>query len=168
MQRSYDRASRLPWPGPVRKITDPLHVAFTRPTHRRLGALMLAAIPTVGVRTVSNVLRTVGPLAPGHPSSYHRVFSARRWRAWRLARALAELTLAVFCPQGVVDWVGDDTVDEHRGDKVYGKGCHRDAVRSSHTYTAWRWGHKWVVLAVLVKLPGCVRPWALPLLVALY
>ena len=44
---------------------------------------------------------------------------------------------------------GDDTVDEHRGKKVYGKGCHRDAVRSPHSFTAYRWGHKWVVLAIL-------------------
>jgi hypothetical protein len=64
--------------------------------------------------------------------------------------------------------VGDDTVTEHPGRKVYGKAKHRDAVRSSHSYTAWRWGHKWVVLAVLVRLPFAQRPWALPVLVALY
>ena len=29
-------------------------------------------------------------------------------------------------------------------------------------------GHKWVVLAVLVKFPFASRPWALPVLVALY
>ena len=62
--------------------------------------------------------------------------------------------------------VGDDTVDEHRGKKVYGKACHRDAVRSTHSYTAYRWGHKWVVLAMLVKFPFACRPWALPVLVA--
>jgi hypothetical protein len=52
--------------------------------------------------------------------------------------------------------------------KVYGKARHRDPVRSSHSYTAWRWGHKWVVLAVLVQFPFARRPWALPVLVALY
>src|SRR5262249_34368223 len=31
-----------------------------------------------------------------------------------------------------------------------------------------RWGHKWVVLAVLVQFPFAQRPWALPVLVALY
>ena len=63
---------------------------------------------------------------------------------------------------------GDDTVDEHPGDKVFGKGCHRDPVRSTHSFTAFRWGHKWVVLAVLVRFPFTRRQWALPLLVALY
>jgi hypothetical protein len=64
--------------------------------------------------------------------------------------------------------VGDDTVDGHRGKKVYGKSRHRDAVRSSRNYTAFRYGHKWVVIAVLVQLPFSKRPWALPCLVALY
>src|SRR5262249_14718612 len=52
--------------------------------------------------------------------------------------------------------------------KVFGKGCHRDPVRSTHRHTAYRWGHKWVVLSVLVRFPFTRRPWALPLLVALY
>jgi hypothetical protein len=63
---------------------------------------------------------------------------------------------------------GDDTVAERPGPKVFGKGRHRDGVRSTHGYTAYRWGHKWVVLSVLVKLPFAMRPWALPVLVALY
>src|SRR5262249_38753859 len=41
-------------------------------------------------------------------------------------------------------------------------------VRSTHTYTAFRWGHKWVVLTLLVSVPWATRRWALPLLVALY
>jgi hypothetical protein len=51
---------------------------------------------------------------------------------------------------------------------VFGKGRHRDGVRSTHSYTAYRWGHKWVVVAVLVKWPFATRPWALPVVVALY
>src|SRR5439155_21733492 len=95
------------------------------------------------------------------------VFSRRRWSTWTLARALTGIILRRFAPGEPVPLAGDDTVDEHRGAKVYGKGRHRDPVRSTHSYTAWRWGHKWVVLAVLVKFPFCRRRWALPLLVAL-
>src|SRR5207247_2048850 len=40
--------------------------------------------------------------------------------------------------------------------------------RSTHTDTALRWGHQWVVLAVLVRFPFTRRPWAWPILVALY
>jgi len=71
-------------------------------------------------------------------------------------------------PAGPVRLAGDDTVDERPGDKVFGKGCHRDPVRSRHAFTAFRWGHKWVVLTVLVRFPFTRRLWALPVLVALY
>jgi hypothetical protein len=142
--------------------------AFTRPTFRRFVVLLWACILTTGRRTVTNLLRTVSALAPGHPSSYHRVLSKRRWSSWRLARALAGYILRHGVPDGPVPLCGDETVDGHRGKKVYGKACHRDAVRSSHSFTAYRWGHKWVVLAILVKFPFATRLWALPVLVALY
>src|SRR5207244_3544048 len=117
---------------------------------------------------IANLLRGLGALAPGHSSSYHRVLSHRRWSARRLARRYIAAVLARFVPQGPVAIVGDDTVTEHPGPQVYGKGCHRDPVRSTHSFTAFRWGHKWVVLALLVRLPFATRRWALPLLMALY
>jgi DDE superfamily endonuclease len=155
-------------PDLLRRLIRPFARAFTRPTLQRFTTLMVGAVLTTGRRTISNLLRTVGGLAPGHPSSYHSVFSRRRWSTWTLARALADLILRRFGHDEPVPLAGDDTVDEHRGATVYGKGRHRDPVRSTKSYTAWRWGHKGVVLAVLVKFPFATRPWALPVLVALY
>src|SRR5216683_4921028 len=143
-------------------------VAFTQPTFQRWLLLLVAALLTPGRRTVSNVLRTVHSLVVGHPSSYHRVFSSRRWSAWRLSRTLTTFILTHWVPTGPVVLVGDDTVEAHPGRKVFGKARHRDAVRSSHTFTAYRWGHKWIVMTVLVQFPFALRPWALPVLVALY
>lgn len=156
------------FPEPVHAVFEPLAPALTRPTHRRLVLLALAAILTVGGRTVANLLRTLGALAPGHSSSYHRALSHRRWPTRRLARRYIAAVLARFAPRGPVELAGDDTVTEHPGAKVYGKGCHRDPVRSTHSFTAYRWGHKWVILALLVRFPFCRRRWALPLMVALY
>ena len=141
---------------------------FTTPTYTRFVTLAAAAILTTGRRTVANLLRTVGALAPGHDASYRRVLSAAEWSGLELGCALARFLLDRLVPDGPVDLAGDDTVDGHPGAKVYGKGRHRDAVRSSHSYTAWRYGHKWVVLAVLVKFPFAARRWALPVLVDLY
>jgi hypothetical protein len=155
-------------PKPARSLFASLGGAFTRPTFLRFVVLALASILTIGQRTVCNLLRTLGALAPGHPSSYHRVFSKRRWSAWRLAHGLANWVFGHLVPDGRVFLAGDDTVDEHPGDKVFGKGCHRDPVRSTHAFTAFRWGHKWVVLTVLVRFPFTRRLWALPVLVALY
>ncbi len=143
-------------------------VTFTEPTFRRVSVLLLSALLTTGRRTVRNLLRTVGGLAQGDPSSYHRVLSAARWSGLCLAALLARRVMRRFGPADRIRLVGDDTVDEHRGQKVYGKARHRDPVRSSHSSTAYRYGHKWVVLAILVRFPFTARPWALPLLVALY
>jgi DDE superfamily endonuclease len=120
--------------------------AFSTPTYHRFLVLVLAAILTTGRRTVTNLLRTVRAQAPGHVSSYHHVFSQRRWSAWALARILITFLLDYVVSLGPVLLAGDNTVTEHPGPKVFGKGRHRDGVRSTHTYTAYRWGHKWVVL----------------------
>src|SRR3954468_24512349 len=140
----------------------------TAATFVRAKRLGVAAILTTGRRTVANLLRTVAGLTAGDPSTYHPVLSRAQWSGLTLAALLTRFVLRHFWPQGRVRLVGDDTVTEHPGRKVYGKARHRDPVRSSHSYTAWRWGHKWVVLAVLVEFPFARRPWALPVLTALY
>lgn len=142
--------------------------AFSTPTYNRFLVLWLGAILTTGRRTITNIIRTMRHHATGHVSSYHRVFSQRHWSAWELARRLLTFLLTYGLPTGPVLLAGDDTVAEHPGPHVFGKARHRDGVRSTHSYTAYRWGHKWVVLSVLVKFPFAVRPWALPVLVALY
>src|SRR3954471_11185267 len=155
-------------PAPVHAVFEPLAPALTRPTYHRLVLLALAAILTVGGRTIANLLRTLGALAPGHPSSYHRALSHRRWPTRRLARRYIAAVLDRFAPDGPIVLAGDDTVTEHRGAKVYGKGRHRDPVRSTRSFTTYRWGHKWVVLALLDRPASGRLRWALPLMVALY
>lgn len=155
-------------PRPLRLLSDTLAHAFTKATALRFSLLLVAAILTIGRHTVANLLRTLAPLVVGDPSSYRRFFSHRRWSSWRLAKLLSGWVLEHLLTEGPILLAGDDTVDEHRGKNVYGKGRHRDPVRSTHSYTAFRWGHKWIVLAVLVPLPFTRRRWALPLLVALY
>ena len=142
--------------------------AFTTPTAQRFALLLTAAILTTGRRTIANLLRTLGHLAHGHRTSYQRVLSATSWSGLQLACLLTRFLLRYWLPTDPVVLVGDDTVDGHKGKNVYGKARHRDPVRSSHSFTAWRYGPKWVVLAVLVPFPFATRPWALPVLVELY
>ena len=155
-------------PAEARPLLDALSPAFTRPTFSRFVTLLGSAILTTGRRTVANLLRTAAPLARGHVTTYQRVLSSAEWSALRLARQLGRVVLALVPADRPVILVGDDTVDGHPGRRVYGKARHRDPVRSSHGFTAWRYGHKWVVLAVLVRFPWAGRPWALPVLVDLY
>lgn len=143
-------------------------LAFTEPTFQRALVLMIGAILSTGPRTVTHMLWTVRGLVRGHHSSYHRVFSRAAWSLWPLGKILTQAVLRQVPADQPVRIPADDSVAEHKGRKVYGKGCHHDAVRSSHTHTVWRWGHKWVTLSILVKFPFVSRPWALPVLAALY
>lgn len=141
---------------------------FTKPTGLRFLFLSVAAIITMGRRTVSHLLWSASCISQGHPSSYHRFFSKARWSLWPLSRVLAAAVLEWVPMNQPVVLDADDTVAQHRGKHVFGKGCHRDAVRSSWSHTVFKWGLKWVVLAVNVKLPLCNRTWALPVMAALY
>lgn len=152
----------------VRSIFQEWSFEFSHTVWPRFQFLVLSSILCIGRHTICGLMRVAGFLSDGHWSSYHRVLSLRHWSIWRLARILATFVVDRFVPAGIISLVGDDTVTEHPGKHVYGKGCHRDATRSSHSYVAWRWGHKWVVLGIQVKLPGLNRPWVLPILCALY
>lgn len=141
---------------------------FASSVWKRFLDLLVTALVVRGRRTVWRLLQCCGVCAKGHFSSYHRVFSHRRWSGLILSRHLARAVVDRLLPTGVMYLVGDDTVSQHRGANVYGKGCHRDAVRSSHGHLVHRWGHKWVVLGLRARIPGTRRSWALPVLVTLY
>lgn len=154
------------------KAAEPLvacfSVAFTRPTFQRILVLFLGAILSVRQRTVTGILRAVGPLAKGHWSDFHRVLCRRVWSVRELGRILAAMVLELIPPEQSVVCPVDDTTPQHKGKHVYGKGMHHDACRSTHSHIVWVWGHKWVVLSINVKFPFASRPWALPVLCALY
>lgn len=141
---------------------------FSKSVWPRFLTLVMAAVLARGRRTVNQLLRLSGEMASGHWSNYHKVLCRRSWSSNWLARCLISQILSQFIDGHQVMLVGDETITEHRGRRVFGKGCHRDPVHSSHSFTAYRFGHKWVVLSIVVTLPGLNRPWALPVLCALY
>ena len=143
-------------------------IAFTQPTFQRILPLAIGGVLTMGRRTVTGILWTMRGLIKGHSSTYHRVFSRAVWSLWPLGKVLAGTILRQIPPDEPVLVPMDDTTAQHRGKCVYGKGCHHDAVRSAHKHVVFRWGHRWVVLAISVKFPFTSRRWALPVLAALY
>jgi len=142
--------------------------AFTQPTFQRVLPLIIGAITTIGKRTVTAVLWTMRAITEGHCSDYHRVFSRASWSMWPPAKVLTSAILQFVPADEPVLVPMDDTTAQHRGKHVYGKGCHHDAVRSAHKHIVFRWGHRWIVLAISVKFPFTSRRWALPVLCALY
>jgi hypothetical protein len=143
-------------------------IAYTQPTFQRILPLMVGAILVQGRHTVTAIYRIMRPVIRGHVSTYHRVFSRASWSLWPLGKVLATAILHFIPPDEPVLVPMDDTTAQHRGKHVYGKGCHHDAVRSAHKHIVYRWGHRWVVLAISVKFPFTSRRWALPVLCALY
>jgi hypothetical protein len=154
------------------KAAEPLvsafSVAFTRPTFQRVVVLILGTILSLRQRTVTGMLRAVGPLATGHWSDFHRVLCRRVWSAWPLGKLLAAMVLKMIPEDQLVICPVDDTTQQHKGKHVYGNGWHRDACRSTHKRLVEVCGHKWVTLAINVQFPFASRPWALPVLCALY
>ena len=155
-------------PAAAEPLVRAMSVAFTEPTLRRFVLLACGLIVTVGRRTVSHCLAALRPALagqPGHWSNYHRLWSAAKFSTWELAAALVRQVIARLLPADVViELAADDTVDGKDGDRVWAKAAWRDPTRSTRSRTAVKFGHQWLVLCVLVRLPGCDRPWALPVL----
>jgi hypothetical protein len=162
------KESDVDWSQAAEPLVSAFSIAFTRPTFQRVVVLLFGAIMALRQHTVTALLRTAGPLARGHWSDFHRVLCLRVWSNWPLGRVLAALVLELLPKDQPVICPVDDTTPQHKGKQVYGKGRHHDACRSTHSHVVWVWGHKWVVLAINVKFPFAVRPWALPVLCALY
>ena len=147
-----------------------LGIAFTPRTFQRVLLLFVGSVLALGRHTVTGALWAARALAAGsgHFSDYHRVFSRARWSPWPLGKVLAAMVLELVPEGEPVVCPVDDTTPQHKGKCVYGEGRHRDNCRSTRSHTVWVFGHKWVVLALTVKFCFASRPWALPVLAALY
>jgi hypothetical protein len=119
-------------------------------------------------RTITGTLVAAGVAGQQHHAAFHRVFSSAQWR-------LDQLGLIVFglfkklLPEGTVQLSLDDTEAHKRGLKVYGVGMHHDPQLSTRKKPVLTWGHSWVILCVIVRLPCCPgRVFSLPILFRLY
>jgi hypothetical protein len=138
------------------------------PTSANLRFMCLSAIICTGRKTISNLIRVAGCEFPGDVSTLNRVFSCRKINQWQISRSLLNLIVRKFLAQESVTLVADDTFMRRYGPKVFARCRHRDAVRSSKRLNAHDWGHRWVVLCVLIKVSFINKPFALPVAIGLY
>jgi DDE superfamily endonuclease len=143
-----------------------LSPAFTQPSFLRFLSLFAGWVLCSGTHAVTESLVASGIAGQRHHAAFHRFFSRARWRMDDLGRLLL-VPLAAMA-QGPVRLLLDDTLCHHKGPKVFGLGCHLDAVRSTRRVRQFAFGHVWVMLAVLVRVPFTTRHWALPLVFRLY
>jgi hypothetical protein len=104
-------AAMIRVPRDFKPLLDNLSASFRRPqTARRFILFFAAAVIVTGDRTVSAVLRLIALLQPVNPSTFHRLFSHRRWSSDTLAKIIVAFILERFVPKDVVKVVGDDSL----------------------------------------------------------
>lgn len=149
------------------EIVQPLSWAMSTPVFDRF-LIVLTGWIFAPRRTVTGMLVAAGVAGQRHHAAFHRVFSAAQWSLDQLGLCVFVLLKALL-PEGTVKLSLDDTEAHKRGLKVYGVGMHRDPLLSTRKKPVLTWGHNWVILAVIVRLPCCPgRVFSLPILFRLY
>lgn len=140
---------------------------FTLPTWNHVQVLLTGAILCQGARRVSSILRVMGLQHEKRFEKYHRVFNRAKWNSIAGAKILLGLLVQLLPDSFPVLIVVDDTIERRKGKKITTKGCYRDACRSTDKVIIKCFGLKWVCLMLIVPLPWCKRPWALPFMTIL-
>jgi len=150
-------------------LVQPLAATMTTPTANNFFVLVTGWV-FAPRRTVTGMIVAAQAVGLKHHASFHRFFAEAVWSLDRLGLAVFDL-IEPFLDDadGVVDLGLDDTLARKRGMKMFGVGMHHDPMLSSRGKTVTNWGHSWVVLSVIVKMPFCSkRCFALPILFRLY
>jgi hypothetical protein len=157
-----------PLPETILLVLAPFAPLFSPRVWLHAQVLLLGAMLTPGVRTVTAALRAMGLATERHFTNYHRVLNRASWSALRGSQILLGLLITFLVPLGTTLVFGaDDTVERRSGRQIRAKGCYRDAVRSSQKHVIHCFGLKWVSMMLLVPVPWSRRVWALPFLTAL-
>ena len=139
---------------------------FTAPSHRRFLTLMHGWLVCIGKHTVTGVMRAAG-VAEQDVSGYHRFFSRGAWDPQEVGLVMLRLALRLVPDDAPVAMTLDDTLARHTGKHIASAGMHRDPLLSTGNRPFFHFGHKWVVLAVVVTMPWGKRL-SLPVLARLY
>jgi DDE superfamily endonuclease len=148
-------------------VLEVFRIGLTQPSFRNMLVVVWGWLQTQGPHAVTEALLRAKVAGRRHHAAFHRFFSRSRWDPdclgyWIFRR------LECFTDQGMLQVVIDDTITPKKGPHVFGLGSHVDPVRSTRRHRIFCFGHCWVVLAVLVRVPLSNRIWALPVLFRLY
>jgi len=139
--------------------------AFTQPSYRKVVVLLAGTILVRGRRTVTAALRAVGLQQDKGWAKYHHLLNRASWSGLWVSQLLLRLLVSTFVASGAtVDLVIDETLERRWGRKISKRGHWRDNLASSKGQNVSTSGLRWLVLAVVVKLPWSRHYWALPCL----
>ena len=150
-----------------RKLVQPLSWGMSTPSFQNF-LIVLTGWVFAPRRTISGMLVAAGVAGHRHHAAFYWLFAKAQWSLDQLGLILFHLILPWLEP-GTITLSLDDTLASKRGVKMFGAGMHPDPQLSTRKVKVVRWGHSWVILAVVVRLPFCSeRVFSLPILFRLY
>jgi len=146
-------------------MLEPFRCLFTAPTWKKMLTLLRGTLLARGRRTVTAALWHTGHQQDPHFSTFHQVLNRARWSPLQASRYLLRLIIETFVQAGgTLDLVIDETLERRWGAKIRKRGHYRDSALSSHERSVSSPGLRWIVLAVVVRVPWTRQRWALPFL----
>lgn len=148
----------------LRDMLVPVAAVFSQPSFRNFVVLLEGWI-LAGMRSMTSTALAARGAFPKHFASYYRFFSEGAWSVDELGIALLGLVLPC-APRGPLVVAIDDTLARKTGKRIWGANMHHDPL--AWLPNALAFGHNWVVLAVIVRVPLVKRHVAVPVLWRLY
>ena len=149
-------------------VLEAFREGLTRPGFKRMAVVFVGWVLTAGTHAITEALVATGVAGRQHHEAFHRFFSRGSWSPDELGRFLFGRIRRWQDERWPIRAALDDTLAPKKGPHVFGIGSHLDAVRSTRRQRIFCFGHCWVVLALLVRVPFSERTWAMPLLFRLY
>lgn len=152
-------------PLPIIRVLAPFRSVFTVPTWEKAQVLLVGTLLARGRRTVTAALRQAGHAGDGRFSVFHQVLNRASWSALELSRHLLRAILVAFlAADETVTIVIDETLERRWGRQITKRGHYRDPLLSSKGLAVSNSGLRWILCAVVVRVPWTARHWALPFL----
>jgi hypothetical protein len=147
----------------LRRLLDAFTWCFTTPTFEVFHAMVIGLVAQTGQRTVCGMLTGAGLATTWSHHRAHRFFSAARWQIDQIGLTALDLVLTHLTVDGAELLLAvDDTAHRRRGKKVHGAGWIHDGSAPARSKLAF--GHRWVVVGIIVRVPFISRPLCLPVL----
>lgn len=139
-----------------------LLIGFTQPSFATHQRVLLGWLMCFGRRTEFRVFEAIEGTRVSrktrHPfDRFYNFFSRSAWTVSGLAHAIAVEAVVRLNPQGELLLIVDGTLLHKSGKGVFGIGWFHDPVASTKKRVATALGNKWVVMGLVVKIPGVDR-----------
>jgi len=145
----------------LRRLLDAFTGCFTAPTFEVFSAMVIGLVSQTSNRTVCGMLTGAGLATSWSHHRAHRFFSVARWSVDQIGLTVFDLVLTHLVADGADLLLAvDDTAHRRRGKQVHGAGWIHDGSAPSRNKLAF--GHRWVVVGVVVRVPWLSRPVCLP------